>query len=75
MLVELEQVQGRYNSLFERALEKEKKVKSGSYLFPGLGTSTSSTPASSYKPNVAPIQRKSTDSVRNRDVLNTMEEF
>ena len=75
MLSELEEVQGRYNSLVQKALEEK---KSGSF-FSDSSSSSSSTPSSnSYQSNVAPVAsptNHSTGRASNLDVLNTVEEF
>jgi general secretion pathway protein D len=64
MLSELEEVQGRYNSLFEKALEDK---KSNSF----FSDNSSETDSDS----VASTSNGSTGRVSNLDVLNTVEDF
>ena len=78
MLAELEEVQGRYNSLFEKALE-EKKSNS---LFPSTSdSSTRNLLFSSVESNAEPVSLPSPNVNRskgkssNLDLLNPMEEF
>jgi len=73
MLSELEEVQGRYNTIFEKALEEK---ESGSFFSNASSPSSSST--SSAQSNVAPVtspKSKSQGRVSNLDILNTTEDF
>ena len=76
MLSELEEVQGRYNSLVEKALEEK---ESGSFFSSSSSTSTSTASSASTESNAAsvslPTQHSSTGRVSNLDVLNTVEDF
>jgi general secretion pathway protein D len=77
MLSELEEVQGRYNSLFEKALEDKKSNSffSGSSSFSRSKAGVSS-PRSNVSPTVsAPNSSKSQGRVSNLDLLNSIEEF
>jgi len=70
MLAELEEVQGRYNSLFEKALED----KSSNSFF--SSSSSSSESVSSSSSSSSDIDSTgSTGRVSNLDVLNTVEDF
>jgi len=72
MLSELEEVQGRYNSLFEKALEEKNSNK---FFSASSSPSTSTSPSSSSsQSNIAPAAN-STGRASNLDVLNTAEEF
>jgi len=75
ILSELEEVQGRYNTIFEKALEEK---KSGSFF--SNSSSPVSSSASSTQSNVAPVtstsdRSKSQGRVSNLDILNTTEDF
>jgi len=77
MLVELEEVQGRYNSLFEKALEEK---KSNSFFSGSSSSSSSRHSTSSSLPKVTPAvsvpsTSRSKGRVSNLDLLNTVEEF
>jgi general secretion pathway protein D len=75
MLSELEEVQGRYNSLVQKALEEK---KTGGFFSNSSSSSTSSPTSSSYESSVAPVTQtteRSTGRASNLDVLNTVEEF
>ena len=77
MLVELEEVQGRYNSLFEKALEEK---KSNSFFSGSSSSSSSRHSTSSSLPKVTPAVSVPSSSrpkgrVSNLDLLNTVEEF
>jgi len=67
MLSELEEVQGRYNTLVQKALEKK---ESDSFF-----SNSSSSSSSSVVPVAAPSKSKSQGRVSNLDLLNVVEEF
>jgi general secretion pathway protein D len=79
MLSELEEVQGRYNSLFEKALESKKSNS----LFPNSSSSSTRNPLfgsaeSNTKPAASipsPKAGRSQGRVSNLDLLDTVEEF
>jgi general secretion pathway protein D len=74
MLSELEEVQGRYNSLVQKALEEK---RSGSFFSDSSSPSESTSSSSAYPSNLAPVapSQHSTGRASNLDVLNTVEEF
>jgi len=71
MLSELEEVQGRYNSLVQKALEQK---ESGSF-FSNSSSSSSSSSSSNVADVAAPTQSTSQGRVSNLDLLNVVEEF
>jgi hypothetical protein len=79
MLSELEEVQGRYNSLFEKALESKKSNS----LFPNSSSSSTRNPLfGSVESNTkkaasipTPKAGRSQGRVSNLDLLDTVEEF